>query len=987
MSIFERLNFQYEFRKHQNMMLSKFEKKLKKNKKNTFTFHLVSPPGSGKTIVGLEMILRLGKPALIICPNTTIQGQWTEKVTMFFPKENVDGLGEEINTDPKSIKKINIFTYQMLSVTSRDDEAFIRLSEDLWAESVSKSYNVDFAQALLRIDTMRQTNLQAYKNELSKYARKIRQSYLNEVSFDLSKVLHTNTLALIDEIKKNHIETVVFDEAHHLQSYWALVMREIIKEIKAVNVIGLTATPPIGEDREKIGCYTSLLGEIDYQIPTPAVIKDGMLAPYQDLVYFCVPTQSEFEYIKNCHQKFKNLITKFNMQNSDFYFWIEERIVRRKLICGGTQKWNKFINARPNFSIAGVKYLLQNKYSLPLDITITEIMYEPMSLEDWICLIEDYALNLLKLSNKHCDNNLYIDIKNALRDLGFVLTETGIRSHGSLLDRILAYSKSKLEAVIKILKVEMAGLGDDIRVAIITDFEVSNSLTVRKSDGIIDNECGGAVSVMKEIVSDSTTDNLNAVMVTGKSLICDDDFADEYIELGLKWAQKQNYEIALSIKEVEFDKYVSIEGSGKDWNSKVAVLLTTYLLEIGATKCIVGTRGLLSEGWDSVNLNTLIDLSVVTTYASVNQLRGRSIRKSDDHPFKVANNWDVICVAPQMEKGYNDLNRLYRKHDQFYGICDDGQIQIGVNHIDPSLALSDRQLTIEEFQNINVKMLDIAVKRKEAYDSWKIGQPFDNTEVGCCEIKLIKPIQMRDASIISNEKVILKKMIKRNIKEFAGITLLMAAAGVAASFVLPAAIPVVGFCAFLGIKTYRDLKSLWFYGKENFFQMTVKSSISDVAKCVFYSLLECQFINDKLKEDSIFISERSDGTIRAYLNASDQESNIFSNSLSQVFAPIEGQRYAVQRFEVLVPKGNFDKFMYLFKYSMDDYSPILAGYQPLPELFNIKQKALIFEKYWNKFVSPGDVVFLKGEKGKEVIANYGRVNSLGAKTINIKIWK
>ena len=88
MNIFESLKFQFEFRKHQHMMLDKFEQKRKANKSRKLKFHLISPPGAGKTIVGLEIAKRLGMPTLVICPNTTIQGQWIEKYKMFLPEDS-----------------------------------------------------------------------------------------------------------------------------------------------------------------------------------------------------------------------------------------------------------------------------------------------------------------------------------------------------------------------------------------------------------------------------------------------------------------------------------------------------------------------------------------------------------------------------------------------------------------------------------------------------------------------------------------------------------------------------------------------------------------------------------------------------------------------------------------------------------------------------------------------------------------------------------
>ena len=50
----------------------------------------------------------------------------------------------------------------------------------------------------------------------------------------------------------------------------------------------------------------------------------------------------------------------------------------------------------------------------------------------------------------------------------------------------------------------------------------------------------------------------------------------------------------------------------------------------------------------------------------------------------MANNWDVVCIAPQLEKGLNDYHRFVRKHDCFFGISDDGHIERGVGHVHPS---------------------------------------------------------------------------------------------------------------------------------------------------------------------------------------------------------------------------------------------------------------------------------------------------------------
>ena len=51
------------------MILDVIEKDTQKDNK----FHIVAPPGSGKTIVGLELIRRFESPVVVFAPTTTIQ--------------------------------------------------------------------------------------------------------------------------------------------------------------------------------------------------------------------------------------------------------------------------------------------------------------------------------------------------------------------------------------------------------------------------------------------------------------------------------------------------------------------------------------------------------------------------------------------------------------------------------------------------------------------------------------------------------------------------------------------------------------------------------------------------------------------------------------------------------------------------------------------------------------------------------------------------
>src|SRR5262245_60751898 len=46
--------------------------------------HVVAAPGSGKTVLGLEIMRRLGRPTLILAPTRTVRDQWSARLQELF---------------------------------------------------------------------------------------------------------------------------------------------------------------------------------------------------------------------------------------------------------------------------------------------------------------------------------------------------------------------------------------------------------------------------------------------------------------------------------------------------------------------------------------------------------------------------------------------------------------------------------------------------------------------------------------------------------------------------------------------------------------------------------------------------------------------------------------------------------------------------------------------------------------------------------------
>ncbi len=75
--------------------------------------HIVAAPGSGKTVLGLEAMRRIGRPALILAPSLTIRNQWRERLFPLF-LDDPHGWNKHISADIEAPATMTIATYQAL---------------------------------------------------------------------------------------------------------------------------------------------------------------------------------------------------------------------------------------------------------------------------------------------------------------------------------------------------------------------------------------------------------------------------------------------------------------------------------------------------------------------------------------------------------------------------------------------------------------------------------------------------------------------------------------------------------------------------------------------------------------------------------------------------------------------------------------------------------------------------------------------------------
>src|SRR5205814_2583133 len=107
-SLSEVMNFRKSWRVYQSRLLDRLDRFLA-NKR----LHLVAAPGSGKTVLGLEVIKRINLPTLVLAPTITIRDQWVDRLVDLFLLQG-NGRPSWVSTELRIPAFLTVTTYQAL---------------------------------------------------------------------------------------------------------------------------------------------------------------------------------------------------------------------------------------------------------------------------------------------------------------------------------------------------------------------------------------------------------------------------------------------------------------------------------------------------------------------------------------------------------------------------------------------------------------------------------------------------------------------------------------------------------------------------------------------------------------------------------------------------------------------------------------------------------------------------------------------------------
>ena len=594
------LHFNGTWRSYQKRILDDLDFHLRDHK-----LHVVAAPGAGKTTLGIEVIARLNRPSLVLCPTNTIKNQWKERICTSFLQEKEYGT---VSTNLRKPGYITVITYQALLAAFCGFEEVQQDNKPEEEEGREKEYSITASG-------------------------RFKQEKADEV---------------IDILKSAKISLLCFDEAHHLRKEWWKALTYLNEHLVPEQTLALTATPPYDADLGEWKRYQALCGDIDEVISIPELVKNGDLCPHQDFIHYSRLQQHERDLLEKHRQNVNVLLEKLRNDTD-----LQNLLAGLRFLQAEDADIDTILES-PEFYVSIASFLNDTGHTIP---------------DRFLRLFETSPGNLPKFDNKwariflngffQADNGDWERLKPArdeyygyARRMGLTDGKRVVLDGNEKFCRQIANSIGKLDSIVSIVDLESRLLKEDLRMVILADFirmndpgcnslgvvpiwrKLKNSFIGRISLGVL---CGSLILLPQTTLG------------TLQKLISGNDIDDDAISLD-RFDKDENY----------------VRIIPKEGIRNHIVRLVTEMFNAGDLTVLVGTQALLGEGWDAPSINSLILSSTVSSYMLSNQMRGRAIRIDRDHPEKVSNIWHLATVDDSQQGGYSyDLAQLASRFEGF----------------------------------------------------------------------------------------------------------------------------------------------------------------------------------------------------------------------------------------------------------------------------------------------------------------------------------
>jgi superfamily II DNA or RNA helicase len=681
--------------------------------------HVVAAPGSGKTVLGLELIRSIGAPALVLSPTIVIAHQWGDRFQeMFLPEGH--SLDEYVSHRLKQPALITSVTYQALHAAHDR----LRLRQEMFepeiddAKATPLSADTEEADgAEGAVGTKGAAGAESAVGTDDTAGAESAEGAESAVSAEEVEVYDFRDFALLEFIRTSGIRTICLDEAHHLKREWQKALEAFIRQIEhEVTIIALTATPPYDSSPTEWDRYISVCGEIDSEILVPELVAQKTLCPHQDYIYFNFPTKQELDVLSAYRDRIAQFVLDLQKSGLLVSAFTNARLYRRDY----NEEW-LYKNALDLLTLFALcpqedgTVPEEPKQRLTLGRRLPSLT--PARMENAINWIlgdaEAFGEELVSRLKALCRSHRVLS-------RGKVSLRTDPR-----INRMLLSSLGKMESISAIVREEYAQLAGSLRMLILTDYIRRDYLSIIGTQIRID--AIGTVPVF-EAVRRALPSSARIGLLAGTLVIWPDDRLEHLQQEAAK------RKVPFRSRPLGSTGYSTIEFGG---GNRVKVAIATAAFQRGDVQVIVGTKALLGEGWDSPCINSLIMASFIGSYVLSNQMRGRAIRIMKGVLDKTANIWHLVSVEPVSMPGddaqggvkkmlflkdsldiSHDFRTLKRRFECFFGPAySQPEIASGIDRID----IIKPPYTEQSIAAINGEMLRRAADRVGMTRSWEIG--------------------------------------------------------------------------------------------------------------------------------------------------------------------------------------------------------------------------------------------------------------------------
>ena len=680
MKNFDKIKFQGTFRNYQQRVLDNSKKYLKNNK-----IHIVAAPGSGKTILGLELIRRLDSPCIVLSPTNTIRYQWGDRFESMYLPEGLD-INNYVSYDLNDVKLITSITYQGLhssinKIACNDEEG----------------NPIDYSQ------------------------------------IDLFK--------LINEFG---IKTICVDEAHHLQNEWQKALETFMKGLSSeIKVIALTATPPYDASQTEWNRYIKVCGEIDEEIFVTELVKAKNLCPHQDYVYLSYPTKEESILLKRhkqnifkCFEEMKGLIMfddipdKVQQTYKSNTKTILSNIQEYIAVFGLLKRLEKLFNEKKAYKIVKTKDFLidNNTCETALNFLLTEqTLLIPECKNMLTNILKKYGL--IERSKVSIDNNDKIE-KNLLKSMGKMESITKIVNceHSSLQNNLRLLILTDF-----IRKKELTKIGTNEifnELSIVSIFEtirrINTNIKIAALSGTLVILPSDLEPEVKTLLGDKSNKlTTRPLMDTG------------YSEYEFTLSNKEK--VAIIGQLFEQGKIVAIVGTksllGEGWDSPcintliMASFVGSFMLSNQMRGRAIRTFKLdenkTANIWHLVTLepedetsSTLPKTKVVNNTSYQQTETNSNTEKTEETKLDNITTYDTTENVACNEETSADYKTLKRRFNCFVGPhYTEKSIESGIDRI----SILKDSYSKETVNAVNSKMEELAKNRQELAEKWQVG--------------------------------------------------------------------------------------------------------------------------------------------------------------------------------------------------------------------------------------------------------------------------